>query len=86
MGLDTVELVLAIEDEFAIRIPDEVAEHLVTVGALHEYVLHTLKTDGRPREPEDVFETIQHLIIRQIGIDAQLITKDANFMQDLGFN
>lgn len=37
-SLDTVELVLAIEEEFDVEIPDEVAEGLVTVGQLVEYM------------------------------------------------
>ena len=37
-SLDTVELVMAFEEEFNIEIPDEDAEKLVTVGAAIEYL------------------------------------------------
>lgn len=37
-SLDTVELIMALEDEFDIDIPDEDAEKLTTVGAAIEYV------------------------------------------------
>lgn len=43
MGLDTVELIMALEEEFDIEIPDEDAEKLVTVGAMHEYVCKKLE-------------------------------------------
>ncbi len=86
MGLDTVELVIAVEDEFEIRIPDGVAETLVTVGALHAYVENELNLNGRPRESEAIFEVIRTLIIRQNGIDAKHVTGDARFVQDLGFD
>ncbi len=37
-SLDTVELVMALEEEFGVEIPDEEAEKLVTVGDAIKYV------------------------------------------------
>ena len=37
-SLDTVELVMAFEEEFGIEVPDEDAEKLTSVGAIIEYV------------------------------------------------
>lgn len=37
-SLDTVELVMALEEEFDIEIPDEEAEKLQTVGQAVEYI------------------------------------------------
>ena len=42
-SLDTVELVMALEEEFGIEIPDEDAEKLRTVGDVSKY----LQTKGK---------------------------------------
>ena len=37
-SLDTVELVMALEEEFDIEIPDEEAEKILTVGAAIDFI------------------------------------------------
>lgn len=39
MGLDTVELVMEIEDAFDISIPDDQASKMLTVGDVYEFIL-----------------------------------------------
>lgn len=43
-SLDTVELVMELEDEFDMSIPDEEAEKIQTVGAAVEYILKHLES------------------------------------------
>lgn len=41
-SLDTVELIMAFEEEFDVEIPDEDAEKLTTVGKAEEYLIKKL--------------------------------------------
>ena len=43
-SLDTVELVMALEDEFEIEIPDEQAEKITTVKQAVEYAVANVKS------------------------------------------
>ena len=40
-SFDTVELIMELEEEFGIEIPDEDAENIMTVGAAVDYVEKT---------------------------------------------
>jgi len=46
-SLDTVELVMALEEEFGIEIPDEDAEKAKTVGDVIAYIDKKLKNKGK---------------------------------------
>jgi len=46
-SLDTVELVMALEEEFGIEIPDEDAEKAKTVGDVTSYINNKLKTEAK---------------------------------------
>lgn len=37
-SLDVVEVIMALEDEFSIQIPDEAAEKIKDIGAVVEYI------------------------------------------------
>lgn len=43
-SLDTVELVMALEEEFDIEIPDEIAEQITTVGSAVEHIGQKMET------------------------------------------
>lgn len=42
-SLDTVELVMALEDEFGMEIPDDAAEKITTVQAAIDFILASQK-------------------------------------------
>jgi acyl carrier protein len=84
MGLDSVELVMAVEEHFGISIPDDEASQLVTVGKLHAWVVNELQRLNRLAvEPSAVFDQIRELICDQLGISPDRIVPEARFVQDL---
>jgi acyl carrier protein len=85
MGLDTVELVLAVEQVFSISISDETAGKITTVGALHEYVVAELDRLGRPNVNRDVtYDLLRNVICFQLGVEPEKVVPSARFVQDLG--
>lgn len=84
MGLDTVELVFAVEDIFGIDIPNEAAARLTTVGELHEFVVGELIRLQRPNlNREIVYDLLRNVICMQLGVARQDVVPSARFVQDL---
>ena len=84
MGLDSVELVLTVEDVFDITIPDEHAPNMATVGDLHQFVVGELIRLGRPNVDRDVvYDLLRNLICFQLGVKPEQVTPAARFVQDL---
>jgi len=48
MGLDSVELLLEVEETFDISIPDEEACQILTVGELHQSILDKMRKKDSP--------------------------------------
>jgi acyl carrier protein len=45
-SLDTVELVMAFEEEFSVEIPDEASEKIMTVGDAVKFLTEALGSNG----------------------------------------
>ncbi len=84
MGLDTVELVMAVEEEFAIRIDNLEAEKIGTVVQLHQYVVVLLEADGKFVNREACLKKIIEITSYQLGVPIEKITPDSHFVYDLG--
>jgi acyl carrier protein len=83
MGLDTVELVLAVEEEFELEIPDAAAEKMFTVGDMHAFLVSELKARRRDCDDTDVFERMRTIIVRQLGVSPDEVVPSARFVKDL---
>jgi len=84
MGLDSVELVMAFEDEFEIQIPNEAAEKLQTIRDVTDYVTAHLAAEGRPRERASVYAIVCLITCEQCGTTLDKLTEDTTFINDLG--
>jgi len=91
MGLDSVELVISIEEAFSISIPDEKASKVVTMDDLLDLVWRTIQeTHGDlgdteiKWDKEQVWETLRLEVSRQLGIKTEKITPEARLIADLG--
>jgi acyl carrier protein len=84
MGLDTVELVMSVEEHFGVDIPDDDASTLMTVGMLHEWLMNELRRLDRPNlDSTAVFGDLRNIICDQFGIAVERVVPDARFVQDL---
>jgi acyl carrier protein len=86
MGLDFVELVMAIEDEFQIRIPNDVAPRLLRVGDFHSYVVKSLSESGRAVDPDEVWVRLKDVILRECPVREEHITPQAHIIEDFGLD
>jgi acyl carrier protein len=85
MGLDTVELVMKVEKDFGIQIPDADAARLVSVGDLHRYVIDQLHRQSRfDGDAAQIYAQLRDLICTQLGVEPDDVIPSARFVDDLG--
>lgn len=74
MGLDYVELILALEDEFQISISDEEASEVVTVGDLHALVRSKLAgPDTKRCLTSASFYRVRRGLVEALGVDRRSV-------------
>jgi len=77
MGLDSVELVLAIEEEFGVDIPDHDAEKMVTVGVIYEWLkIRIATTEPIACLTQRVFYKLRRALIENYRLERHLIAPD----------
>ncbi len=82
MGLDGVEIVLALEAAFAISISDDEAQSAAPVGDLVA-LIHDLA--GLPSElGQPTFEKVASILAGQLHYPLELIHPDSSLAEDLG--
>ncbi len=79
MGLDTVEILMELEDAFAITFPDSEAERLVSVGDTFEYIVARLAARA-PRGPclsAGTFYRLRRELIDRLEVQRSRVRLDA---------
>ena len=87
MGMDTVELVMDIEEKYNLEIKDEETEKLFTVQALCDYILD----NGFPEVEKDlnsgeVYEYVCQVLVERFNVPRQDIKLESRFVDDLGLD
>ena len=83
MGLETADLVMRVEDDFRILIPERPDKPMRTVGSLYDFIMAELSK----RETPDADAVWKHLVklICEVGrVPETRIRKEARFEEDLG--
>lgn len=84
MGLDTVELLLSVEENFGIDVPDEAAGQIFTVGQLRDFIVEQQSGRGVPDVNGDVvLEQLRILIARHLALNPEEVVPQARFVEDL---
>lgn len=83
MGLDTVELVMAIEDEFGIQIPSVDAARLGILGDMQNYIVRALRLRGETPDESQVWERLSAVVIAQLGVRPEEVTRSAHVVKNL---
>jgi len=82
MGLDTVELMMRLEEEFSIDLPDAELGSVRTVGDLYGIILSRIETRGSNR-PNIAFYRLRRAMIACLGLERKAVrpaTKLAQLM------
>jgi acyl carrier protein len=86
MGLQTVELIMSIEETFNVEFSEDDAGRLGTVGDIHSTVLEVLRASGRTPDGVDVWNKLQAIVVEQLGVRPDEVTSTARIVEDLGAN
>jgi len=89
MSLDFYEVVLEVEEEFEIKLPDPQWSAVESVGDLYDATLEALRQQQPQRfadaaYPARVWEQLRALLVTQLGLEPDQIVPSARFYGDLG--
>ncbi|HEY4329953.1 MAG TPA: hypothetical protein VGN88_09465 [Phycisphaerae bacterium] len=82
MGLDIVELVMEIENEFELHFKDSESNAVLTVGDLYHFVLRGLPP-GDAAHDRKVWDKVRQIVAKQLGVREAELHMTTRFVEDL---
>jgi acyl carrier protein len=83
VGLDTVELIMGIEAEFGVEIPDTDAPNLAVLGDMHKFIVRALRNKGDMEDEERIWQRLSEVVVAQLGVQPSDVTRAAHIVYDL---
>jgi acyl carrier protein len=83
MGLDSVELVMAVEEEFGLEIPNSEAEKMERVGDMFQFISRTLRARGEATDDAVIWKRLRDVIVEQLAVAPEDVIPSAHFIRDL---
>jgi len=74
---------MAIETEFNIEIPNEDAARLGVLGDLSDYVVAALRQRGETPDEAQIWQRLSTLVVAQLGVRPDEVTRSAHVVKDL---
>ena len=84
MGLNTVDLVMKVEKEFNIEVPDQRWEQVVTVQDMYDVVWEF--AGSRLIDKDEMIAKINSILIDHIGCEPNEIAPEKSLTSDLGLD
>lgn len=83
MGLDLVEFVMSVEEEFELEIPNEIAASFVNPKTIIDYVASQVQGKFTRQQ---VAEKIWEILVYETAIDREKFDEESRFIADMGLD
>jgi acyl carrier protein len=83
MGLDTINLVIAIEKEFGIEISHADAAKLSVLGDMQDYIVKARRQRGETPNESRIWRRLTAVVVEQLGVRPEEVTQSADIVKDL---